>query len=897
VKYLSVFSGIEAATMAWHGLGWEPVGFAEIDPFPAAVLEHHYPDIPNYGDVTKYKEWDIEPGSIDILVGGSPCQAFSIAGLRKGLDDPRGNLMLTYGAIAGHFKPRWIVWENVPGVLSTNNGDDFRSFLDMLEELGYVCDIEILDAQWHGLAQRRRRVFVCGIQAKHILKLTTNTSLKTIMQFLSELSQKILAVANHQYNEGPEDLEYIEKLNNGIRRRMKLFGLLSEKSSLKTLLKNLDVAVGSLLADQKNLDLVIGGKVADFMRADLLMDLQMESQSTHIVEWLKNLLEESLKVAKSYITSTQTRKITESEIYTFSKLVLLIGRLIYLLKDTSLNLWSAALSNLTAMKEYTNYARQTSSELFGDMERNEYWVNFIGEAQQTIDSYSDIRVSNFGEVFSITESLRGDSPPSRKAGKGITHDIAPSLTASGRGTERTGDTRGQDAVVAVAHTLRGEGFDASEDGTGRGTPLIAQPYEVGNWPAEVGSCLNANFGEKQGLENQHINQGAPLFTLSPIPITDKATRHSGKSGKGSGNGLGIREPGDPVPQPYTVGNCLTQRMHKGINSTLNEGQTSVISSYAPSEVGPSMGASGPPYSRTGNERVETEALAITSHKVRRLTPRECERLQGFPDVENYDIIHLWSENQKKSVNVETQSLKRPKCAGNVEKTGLSEYAQYVAQSLDTKHQQIKKPVALNVRINLEGKMLEILSQKKSRLNVNTVVKQDSYRHHIPIENFALLNAIILIMSEKITQIGKAASLDNRYLFTHQKNGKKCVHLSGQEISENAKNVEKFIAEQIKSTKYTTSRDGLIHQNQEWIKKIWFSFVINVISGFIPEKIQKESFFTIKISIRQGYTQIPWRGKDPENCPDGPRYKALGNSMAVNVMQWIGQRIQNVDYEP
>lgn len=162
MRYLSVCSGIEAATCAWHTLGWKPVGFSEIEPFPSEVLAHRFPDVKNYGDMTKYKEWNIEPGTIDILVGGTPCQSFSIAGLRKGLADPRGNLMLTFGAIADHYKPTWIVWENVPGVLSSNGGRDFGAFLGMLGKLGYGFAYRILDAEFFGVPQRRRRVFVVG---------------------------------------------------------------------------------------------------------------------------------------------------------------------------------------------------------------------------------------------------------------------------------------------------------------------------------------------------------------------------------------------------------------------------------------------------------------------------------------------------------------------------------------------------------------------------------------------------------------------------------------------------------------------------------------------------------------------------------------------------------------
>jgi DNA (cytosine-5)-methyltransferase 1 len=160
MKYLSVCSGIEAATTAWHELGWTPSAFSEIEKFPSAVLEHHYPKVPNVGDMTKYKEWDI--GTIDLLVGGTPCQSFSVAGLRKGLDDPRGNLALIYCGILDRFKPKWFIWENVPGVLSSSGGRDFGSFLGAISELGYGYAYRILDAQYFGVAQRRRRVFVVG---------------------------------------------------------------------------------------------------------------------------------------------------------------------------------------------------------------------------------------------------------------------------------------------------------------------------------------------------------------------------------------------------------------------------------------------------------------------------------------------------------------------------------------------------------------------------------------------------------------------------------------------------------------------------------------------------------------------------------------------------------------
>ena len=161
MRFLSMCSGIEAASVAWGPLGWRAAGFAEIEPFPCAVLAHHYPSVPNLGDMTKFEEWP-DLGPVDLLCGGTPCQSFSVAGLRAGLADPRGNLMLTFGAIAAKHRPRWLVWENVPGVLSSNGGRDFGAFLGLLGELGYGFAYRVLDAQFFGLAQRRKRVFVVG---------------------------------------------------------------------------------------------------------------------------------------------------------------------------------------------------------------------------------------------------------------------------------------------------------------------------------------------------------------------------------------------------------------------------------------------------------------------------------------------------------------------------------------------------------------------------------------------------------------------------------------------------------------------------------------------------------------------------------------------------------------
>lgn len=190
LTYGSVCSGIEAATAAWHVLGWRPTWFAEIEDFPSRVLAHHYPDVPNLGDMTQIAA-AVRAGAVpapDVLVGGTPCQAFSVAGLRESLDDARGQLTLAYVELADAIddtrtaagEPECIiVWENVPGVLNTKD-NAFGCFLGALA--GEDCALEppggkwanagcvsgpkrtiawrVLDAQYFGVAQRRRRVFV-----------------------------------------------------------------------------------------------------------------------------------------------------------------------------------------------------------------------------------------------------------------------------------------------------------------------------------------------------------------------------------------------------------------------------------------------------------------------------------------------------------------------------------------------------------------------------------------------------------------------------------------------------------------------------------------------------------------------------------------------------------------
>jgi DNA (cytosine-5)-methyltransferase 1 len=199
MRFISLFSGIEAASVASAELNWQAVAFSEIEPFPCKLLAHKYPQTPNLGDITKV-DWSAWRGKADIVVGGSPCQAFSISGNRNGLNDERGNLTLEYCKAVHAVKPKYVFWENVPGVLSdkTNafgcllaalTGADEPLTAEASDELFYAFTTDkqentqswkgagvaisadadhysvawrVLDAQYFGVPQRRRRVFLVG---------------------------------------------------------------------------------------------------------------------------------------------------------------------------------------------------------------------------------------------------------------------------------------------------------------------------------------------------------------------------------------------------------------------------------------------------------------------------------------------------------------------------------------------------------------------------------------------------------------------------------------------------------------------------------------------------------------------------------------------------------------
>ena len=530
LRYLSLFSGVEAATLAWEPLGWECVACAEVAPFPSGVLAERWPGVPNLGDITQV-DWSAYRGSVDLIVGGSPCQSFSVAGLRRGLDDPRGNLALEFLRAVDAVRPRWVVWENVPGVFSAvshaspdpcpppppldvgcdgaevDTEDDydaeevhaFLTFLAALRQLGYGFAYRVLDAQYvrveshpRAVPQRRRRVFVVG-HSGELGRSGDEGEVQDAQRAWTLPAAVLVERESLSWHPAP-------RRTPGAGVAPTIAGGAGERGSRV----DAETAAGGVCSLTAN---GVGTCGAD----------DNQAQVGHLVPEVASSLQ--AQEGRGFCLNAETAD----------------GQLVPEVADPI-----SASEGKTYSHEGEHNFRQHS-------------------------------------VVNVAENQRGGI---------VTGDVANTMSCGG-GKPGSG-------YLCVAHALTSEGFDASEDGTGRGTPLTL---------------------EVRGRDGERV-----------LEWRDDGTANALRQPNGGRDGLGV--------------GAVCMATGQANAEIVSEGSPSLTTIHD----GPPI-CMAPSFSKRPGQQIATRddgsSFAVTTGElprlagaemaVRRLTPRECERLQGMPD--------------------------------------------------------------------------------------------------------------------------------------------------------------------------------------------------------------------------------------------------------------------------
>ncbi len=631
MNYISVCSGIEAATVAWEPLGWKPLWFSEVERFCCALLEHYYPDVPNLGDMTKLTEADLERfPQADVLVGGTPCQSFSVAGLRGGLADPRGNLALRFCQLAGVLRPRWVLWENVPGVYSSwtdretfapseesrrlireaglDPGDfeevdqtsDFDRFLAAFSELGYECVYRSLDAEYFGLAQRRKRVFA-------------------------------------------------------------LFYLGDWRSAAAVLLER--------------------------------------------------------------------------------------------------------------------------------------------------------------------DSLCGHPPPSRQAGAGV----AACFTAG-------------------AHPGGHNGQDDHKDG--RLIPTTA-------------ACLNSG-GNDGGFRTE------PGEHLVARPLAHGSTaNHQDESQQ------------TYIPVAYQChGSNVGEMGHLRAGNGNETGGVPFVLPAMTTELGVA-----------GAGRLHDQYSVPDGMAVRRLTPRECEKLQGFTPIRDRVIIEVCSDHQNNAVRAGLRCRRLPSSARRAGDDERNVSVSCADATLWSDLESREAIAAVHVRMSHEPRLVAIHNVGKLIWCANGAEQRSEFPLPMLPDDFARAIAAARQGLVPTTPVGKAVLPRPTMPFTLPLSGKWPAAIFGHENEPIVSDVESTQNVDITST---TSSVGLSIPSSGSTETTWLCFALDAIGMCIPTATSPKSSVKLVLDFESDYTKIPYRNKPADDCPDGPRYRALGNSMAVPVIRWLAERMTGVD---
>ena len=618
----SLFAGVGGFDKGFENAGFECLWQVEYDRACRSVLERHWPGVDrSVTDVTLANRTNLKP--VDIIVGGFPCQDVSVAGARAGLDGERSGLWFQALRIIEELQPKMVVIENVPGLISSNGGEDLRTVLDGLVKASYaITGLDILDSQNFGVAQQRERIFICAHRTDDLLNQKTIFSALIIAQCLMEILADTLGVLRGQLATDCENYNSKSgKCEHSLRQKMILFGLQKE-NQVSRLLDSLAVLQQLCAHEAVGLESNHGKSSAAASRTSRVTgSIVSEKKATSIVgststgpSW-RTRLAAALRIARECITSTSSNKTTDQRIFTCAQATLSIAAFMQGSAVSSPSFSTAASSSLTTLQEFTAYARLTSNDLFAAMDWNSRWSDFVTEAERSCEVICGIGVQCSGEVFSLSESGGWHPQTSREkrqdlaarsetgAGTGGGYELSPPITAGGRGTERCGESRGQDCVIpVVSHTLRAES-DASEGGT-----VVLGPTEP------VASTLRSGSSTEQG---HRARSGDKDENLVPVGIDGSEVgfalrsnaSHSGDKGDGGVNTTMV------VTGPLMASGAGAERPAGNYN------KSDFCNATEQGDRTAALNCASDP-----NQQIVRQNMGV-----RRLMPVECERLQGFPD--------------------------------------------------------------------------------------------------------------------------------------------------------------------------------------------------------------------------------------------------------------------------
>ena len=544
------------------------------------------------------------------------------------------------------------------------------------------------------------------------------------------------------------------------------------------------------------------------------------------------------------------------------------------------------------------------------------------------------------------DGVRRDSSPSREAGKESARGVESSVAvSSGHGywsdaKGRAATLRAQDSISkadtiitlahgqggaevatdraptltciheapiaaypAVTHSLRAEGFDASEDGTGRGTPLVPVAFSCKDYGGDASVDLSPTL-RSMGHTESHPNGGGQVAVAIPLDLRN-ANRDPEKHDAMNRQGVGVGVSGDPahtVTAQFVPGVAIAiqdvHAMNKAQNGRgWNDDTSYTDDTHATQGVAVSVALRGREGGATAELGDEVQHClrasggggdkphVLAGIQVRRLTPTECERLQGFPTVSEKLIIEACLDPQNQSVHAVLKCLRWQNNAWPADGNELALNAKTAAAVSSTRQASQEPLAALHVRMHFVDELLAIHSAGKLIWSANGAATSRKYLPHTLTESTVQELARLQREVAKTIIAGRAESHRNIRLSFPAASGATSVEKSGQETKVNANGA---VSGQ-KRAMFITSDLGLITTCSDSTAATLCCSVLRAIAGCIPTETLPETF-SVEFTVETPYTAIPWKRKPATECPDGPRYKALGNSWAVPVVRWIGRRI-------